>query len=71
MKLLEYRKKQNKTQKEMAELLMVSLIVYCSWEYGIRTPTKNNMQKIVAYTKGEVQPNDFYYEGDNNGRANI
>lgn len=70
MKLLEYRKKETKTQKEMAALLGVSLIVYCSWEYGLRYPTRNNMKNIVEKTNGEVQPNDFY-EGDNNGRANI
>lgn len=71
MKLLEYRKKENKIQKEMAELLGVSLDVYNSWEYGKRIPTRNNMKNIVRKTNGEVQPNDFYYEGDNNGRANI
>lgn len=71
MKLLEYRKKENKTQKEMAELLGVSLIVYCSWEYGLRYPTRNNMKNIVIKTNGEVQPNDFY-EGDiENGRTSI
>jgi transcriptional regulator with XRE-family HTH domain len=70
MKLLEYRKKEKKTQKEMAALLGVSLIVYCSWEYGLRYPTRNNMKNIVEKTNGEVQPNDFY-EGDNNGRANL
>jgi transcriptional regulator with XRE-family HTH domain len=60
MRLVEYRKKQNKTQKEMADFFEVSLDVYCSWEYLKRIPTKENMQKIIEYTKGEVTANDFY-----------
>ena len=64
MKLSEYRKKEKKTQKEMAALFEVSLIVYCSWEYGKRLPRAEYMQRIIAYTKGEVQPNDFYGVSD-------
>lgn len=60
MKLSEYRKNNNKTQQEMADLMGVSLIVYCSWEYGKRFPTKENMKKIITSTNNEVQPNDFY-----------
>jgi transcriptional regulator with XRE-family HTH domain len=64
MKLLEYRKKENKTQKEMAELLGISLDVYNSWEYGKRIPTRNNMKNIVEKTNGEVTANDFYDVGE-------
>lgn len=60
MKLKEYRKKEKKTRAVMAEQLKVSIDVYSSWEYGMRIPTRENMAKIVAYTKGEVTANDFY-----------
>lgn len=62
MNLQEYRKKEDKTQQEMADSLGVPLIVYCSWEYGKRLPRMENMQRIIIVTKGEVQPNDFYKE---------
>ena len=60
MKLQDYRKQENKTQEQVAEELGVAQSNIASWENGIRIPTKDNMQKIIAYTKGEVQPNDFY-----------
>lgn len=60
MNLQEYRKKENKTQQEMADLLGVSLIVYCSWEYSKRLPRVENMQKIIAVTNGDVKADDFY-----------
>lgn len=60
MKLSEYRKSKNKTQKEMASFFNVSVDVYQSWEYGRRIPTKDNMQKIISHTDGKVQPNNFY-----------
>lgn len=60
MKLVDYRKKENKTQKEMADFLGVSVDVYQSWEYGKRIPTKIYMLNIINKTNGEVQPNDFY-----------
>ena len=60
MKLQDYRKQRNKTQEQVAEELGVAQSNIASWENGIRIPTKENMQKIIAYTNGEVQPNDFY-----------
>ena len=66
MKLIEYRKKEQMTQIDLAEALGVaqSNIVY--WENGERIPRAEAMQKIVAYTNGEVQPNDFYGVNDEN-----
>jgi transcriptional regulator with XRE-family HTH domain len=64
MKLQDYRKQENKTQEQVAEELGVAQSNIASWENGIRIPTKDNMQRIVAYTKGEVQPNDFYEVSD-------
>lgn len=60
MNLSEYRKKENKTQEQLASELGVAQSNIASWENGSRIPTKENMQKIIAYTNGEVQPNDFY-----------
>lgn len=60
MKLQEYRKKENKTQNEVAEDLGVAQSNVASWENGLRIPRPEIMQKIIAYTNGEVQPNDFY-----------
>lgn len=60
MKLQDYRKQENKTQEQVADELGVAQSNIASWENGIRIPTKENMQKIIAYTNGEVQPNDFY-----------
>lgn len=63
MNLTEYRKKEKKTQTQIAEELGVSQSNIASWENGTRTPTRENMQRIIAYTNGEVQPNDFYEVG--------
>ncbi len=60
MKLQEYRKKENKTQMELAKDLGVNQSNITAWENGIKIPRFEFMQKIIAYTKGEVQPNDFY-----------
>lgn len=49
-----------KTIADMARDLGLTHCVVRTWAESERIPTKENMQKIVAYTKGEVQPNDFY-----------
>ena len=63
MKLKTYRTNKNLSQREMAEKLGVSRDVYISWEIERSIPRPENMSKIVAYTGGEVQANDFY-EGE-------
>ena len=60
MKLYEWRKKENKTQQEVADALGVFQSVIQKWESGETIPRPESMQKIVEYTNGEVQPNDFY-----------
>ena len=60
MTLEEYRKKENNTQTEVADALGVRQGIVSAWELGNRTPSSTNMAKIIAYTNGEVQPNDFY-----------
>lgn len=59
MLLTDYRKKQDITQKEAAEQLSVSRDVYCSWEYGIRMPRPDSLQKITEWSDGNVTANDF------------
>lgn len=60
MKLKEYRKKEHLTQMEVAKALGVRQGIISAWELGNRTPSSTCMKKIIAYTNGEVQPNDFY-----------
>lgn len=60
MKLKEYRKKENKTQMDVAKDLGVRQGIISAWELGNRTPSSTCMKKIITYTDGEVQPNDFY-----------
>jgi len=60
MKILEWRKKENKTQTQVAADLGVDQSTVQKWEVGIKIPTFENMQKITAYTCGEVTANDFY-----------
>ena len=69
MKLQEYRKKENKTQQDIANDLGVFQSVIQKWESGETIPRPESMQKIIAYTKGEVTANDFY--GVNNDKKNI
>jgi len=56
----EYIRAKNITQAEVAAALGVSQGLISSWANGDRIPTKENMQRIVAYTGGAVMPNDFY-----------
>lgn len=60
MKLYQWRKKENKTQQELAIDLGVFQSVIQKWESGETIPRPDSMQKIVTYTKGEVTANDFY-----------
>lgn len=60
MTLSEWLKKENKRVADMARDLDIAHPVVLRWFNGTRIPTKENMAKIIAYTNGEVQPNDFY-----------
>lgn len=60
MKFKDWRIKENKTQEQVAADLGVAQVNVCYWENGERLPRAEAMQKIIAYTNGEVQPNDFY-----------
>lgn len=60
MKLKKYLEKENKTVADMSRDLNIVHSVILRWANGERTPSSENMAKIVAYTKGEVTANDFY-----------
>lgn len=62
MQFKEWIKKRGKTQQEVANDLGVAQGLVSSWCNGDRLPRPENMAKIVEYTGGEVQPNDFYEE---------
>lgn len=63
MKFKKWMDENKKTTAEVAQAIGCSemnVFRYCS---GTTIPRPENMQKIIAYTGGEVQPNDFY-KGD-------
>lgn len=50
----------NKTIADVARDFGVKHGVVRRWALGLAIPQARFMQKIIAYTNGEVQPNDFY-----------
>lgn len=70
MKFEKWRKNANKTQEQVAIDLGIDQSAVCNWELGKRIPERENMQKIVAYTDGEVQPNDFYEVSNDKSETN-
>lgn len=70
MKLKDYLKEENITQEKFASDLDVSQGNISMWCNGM-IPRPDMMTKILLITKGKVTANDFYYEGDNDGRASV
>ena len=68
MKLKAYLQKNNKRAADMARALNIKHSVVLRWVKGLRVPTVENMQKIFAYTNGEVTPNDFYDINEKGGK---
>ena len=60
MKLQEYLDNNKKTVADLARACEVKHTVALRWANGARRPSRENMQKIFAYTDGQVEPNDFY-----------
>ncbi len=60
MQLLEFIKDKQITQEQAAKELGVPQATVSYWVRGVKIPTPDNMKKIVEWSKGEVQPNDFY-----------
>jgi len=54
--------KSGKTQEQIAADLGVTQGSVSRWCLGLAIPRPEMMAKIVEYTGGEVQPNDFYEE---------
>ena len=70
MKLQKFLQKKNKRPADMARDLGLKHCVVLRWVKGLRVPTPENMQKIFAYTGGEVTPNDFFNINDNEKELN-
>lgn len=60
MNLQEYLDKEHKKVSDMARDLNLPHTIVLRWVRGARVPRLENMQKIFAYTGGEVTPNDFF-----------
>ena len=60
MQLKQYLLQNKIGVSELAENLEVSQSVCSMWTNNQRIPSKDNMQKIFAYTNGAVTPNDFF-----------
>lgn len=69
MKIKDFLKEEEITQKQFAEMVGCSQGLVAMWCNGM-IPRADMMTKILIATKGKVTANDFYY-GDNNGRASI
>lgn len=70
MRLQEYLKNNNKRVADMAKDFDVEHCVVRRWVFGECVPSPENMQKIFAYTGGEVAPNDFYNINENENELN-
>ena len=60
MTFKEYLEENNITLNQAAEDLKMPYEYVRRYANEGTIPSKENMQKIVAYTGGKVQPNDFY-----------
>ena len=60
MQFSDYLKEKNITQEQASKELEVAQGQISLWVNGERLPRPENMKKIVEWSKGEVQPNDFY-----------
>lgn len=61
MKLIDYMRLRNLRPEEIAERVGdVSTSGVRKWMVGERIPRKDQMERLVAVTGGEVLPNDFF-----------
>ncbi len=70
MKLSEYLKKENKRPADLARDFGIVHCMVRRWCSGETIPNKEYMQKIFAYTGGEVTPNDFFNINENEKELN-
>ncbi len=59
--LLNYRRKQNITQEELAEMLDVSIRTVSKWEQG-RIPCTKNLNKVLNLPDFKVIYDNYYKE---------
>jgi DNA-binding transcriptional regulator YiaG len=62
MKLTDYLNLESMTHADFARLIEVSREAVRLWTAGERTPRKEQMQRIMEVTDGQVTPNDFLRE---------
>lgn len=67
MDLKTYFASTKKSMGACGEELGVNASVFRSWLMGTKIPRKKFMLKIIQWSNGQVQPNDFYL---NNDKAN-
>lgn len=60
MNLATYLKSTGQSVPDLAKDLGVSAMALRHWVAGKRMPRPETMARIVAVTKGAVQPNDFF-----------
>ena len=59
MKLLDWRKRQGKTQGWLAEATGISQTLISKYEHGIVSPRSSNAKKLAEVTQGEVTADDW------------
>lgn len=64
MKLSHYLQKTDQSDVEFARRVDVTQQCVNRWRRGLRTPTPDQMRKIIRVTDGAVMPNDFYLDGE-------
>jgi uncharacterized protein YjcR len=61
MKLIDYLRSKEMRPDDLAEMIgNVSVSGVRKWISGERIPRRDQMEKIVEVTAGEVLPNDFF-----------
>lgn len=59
-KMKKIRLSKKLTLGEVAKALGCTTPAIYKWENNQRIPTPKYMKKIMEWSKGEIQPNDFY-----------
>lgn len=62
LKLIEIRKKRNKTQKQVAEFIGVTRTAVSNYETGISTPRYDTAQKIKEFLK--YSKDDLFFNSE-------
>ena len=64
MTLIEFRQENNLTQQNVADVIGVGVTAVSQYERG-RVPKVSVMSRIIAFTGGDVMPNDFHANAAN------